>query len=146
MHPRVKIKTRTTPQKRLGNLWKRFFPCFHRLSYINFWKTDIAVENCSFILRLWVCNFPIKFCDFSTVILCYTPLLEGMIYIYIIYIYISGDSIPSAAVPLWPPEVSELPIWRSAGERSWSTGRWASSRCKGQEWSDTTASAGWVNQ
>ena len=87
MHLRVKIKTRTTPQKRLGNLWKRFFPCFHRLSYINFWKTDIAVENCSFILRLWVCNFPIKFCDFSTVILCYTPLLEGMIYIYIIYIY-----------------------------------------------------------
>ena len=146
MHPRVKIKTRTTPQKRLGNLWKRFFPCFHRLSYINLWKTDIAVENCSFILRLWVCNFPIKFCDFSTVILCYTPLLEGMIYIYNIYIYISGDSIPSAAVPLWPPEVSELPIWRSAGERSWSTGRWASSRCKGQEWSDTTASAGWVNQ
>ena len=87
MHPRVKIKTRTTPQKRLGNLWKRFFPCFHRLSYINFWKTDIAVENCSFILRLWVCNFPIKFCDFSTVILCYTPLLEGMIYIYNIYIF-----------------------------------------------------------
>ena len=34
-------------------------------------------------LRLWVCNFPIKIGDFSTVILCYTPLLEGMIYIYI---------------------------------------------------------------
>ena len=150
MHPRLKIKTRTTPQKRFGNLWKRFFPCFHRLSYINFWKTDIAVENCSVIyiyrwFLLWVCDYGFAIFPLKLVIF---PQLSYVILLYwkVWYIYISGDSIPSAAVPLWPPEVSELPIWRSAGERSWSTGRWASSRCKGQEWSDTTASAGWVNQ
>ena len=93
MHPRLKIKTKTTPQKRFGNLWKRFFPCFHRLSYINFWKTDIAVENCSVIyiyrwFLLWVCDygfaiFPLKlviFPQLSYVILLYWKV--WYIYIY----------------------------------------------------------------